>query len=326
MAETNPEFPINQKLLEDATHAKEEWRVIRDRIAKIDENKSKVSPVVYERVHRDYSSRLKEVSAALMKKKEAVDRELGILRETRGKISSQLEERRHKLEELKFRNTLGEFGEDEYQSASKVEQDKISKFETILAAIDNNITRYGSIFEGEDKLFEGDEGEAGAPKHHKKPAIPPRAEVEPATDSQGFVADEELEKDYFASQSDFEQTNPEIVPEESATSRQAQSLATPRAAHKKQPRLVIINGEETGTAFMLKSTTSMGRAESNTVPLKDAKISRQHAQIQKQGNEYVIVDLNSSNGTYVNGQRIEEHVLSNGDEIQIGDFILQFQV
>ena len=40
----------------------------------------------------------------------------------------------------------------------------------------------------------------------------------------------------------------------------------------------------------------------------------------------MIIDLNSSNGTYINGENVEEHVLSNGDEILIGDTLLQFQI
>ena len=62
MSETTGEagldFPINQTLLDEATQTKEEWRVVRDRLARIEEHKSQVSPSVHDRVRTDYKARL----------------------------------------------------------------------------------------------------------------------------------------------------------------------------------------------------------------------------------------------------------------------------
>lgn len=321
------EFPINQQLLEDSTRAREEWRVIRDRLAKIDQNRGKVSPTVFERVRRDYDVRLQEATAELLRRKESVDRELASLRETRKKIAAQLEDHRQRLEEIKFRNTLGEFSEEEYQAQARTEQDKIAKFETVITAVDNNIGRYDSIFAGDAGLFAA--AEEPGPREEEVSDFaevsgsgPMPHEAAPVTDSKGFVIDEAAGPDYFSAPTDADRTNPEIG-EESTTGRT--KPAERGADILRRPRVVVISGTEAGAAYPIKGTLSFGRAESNTVVLRDAKASRQHAQIQQQGNEYVLIDLNSSNGTHVNGQRVEEHVLSNGDEIQIGDFILQFQ-
>ncbi len=70
---------------------------------------------------------------------------------------------------------------------------------------------------------------------------------------------------------------------------------------------------------------SIGRHEDNTVILPDPQISRHHAEIVMQGGRWVIADLGSANGTYVNGQRITgPHVLDHGDLIRLGK--TQFQV
>ena len=68
----------------------------------------------------------------------------------------------------------------------------------------------------------------------------------------------------------------------------------------------------------------IGRDGTNDIVLKEAKVSRQHASIKKQGSEYLITDFHSSNGVFVNDQKIVEHALSNDDMIRIGDFVLKF--
>lgn len=325
----SPEFPINQQLLEDSTRSREQWRVLNDRLAKIDESKNQVSPAVYERVRRDYNERLQEATQELLLRKESVDKELRTLRETHKKIAVQLGEHRQRLEELKFRNTLGEFTEEEYQAQAQSAGDKIAKFETIINSVDNNISRYEEIFKNESQLF------AQMPPPPSTVNVPKTTpatrtssvpqEAEPVTDAKGFVLEEEGGPDYFSATPSARHKESDIG--ESATIK---AFAIDDTDNKTEPvlkraRVVIISGEDAGGTYPIKGTVSFGRAESNTVVLKDAKVSRQHAQIQQQGNEYVLIDLNSSNGTYVNGQRIEEHVLSNGDEIHIGDYLLQFQ-
>ncbi|MFH0799009.1 MAG: FHA domain-containing protein [Pseudomonadota bacterium] len=321
------EFPIDQQLLEEATRCREEWRVIKDRLGKIDSSHGQVTQVVYERVRKDYEARLKDEVALLLKKKSSVDQEIATLKETRNKINSQLEGHRHALEEIQFRNTLGEFDEEKYQSAAREEQDKIAKFETVLSAVDTNISRYEAIFASDEELFAAHEPHAEEDEISGKEEISsvtsPDHEAEPMTDDKGFVIEEEGGPDYFSASTDAGKELPGA--ETSTTSKIPPDLNAPRPADKKRARVVVINGDDAGAAYTVKGTVSFGRAESNTVVLRDAKASRQHAQIQQQGSEYVVVDLNSSNGTYVNGQRIEEHVLSNGDEIQIGDAIMQFQ-
>jgi len=312
------QFPINQELIDAAAKAKEEWRVVRDRLAKIEEHRDNVSEVVHQRVLTDYKARIKVVTDAVLAQKKAVDEELASLKETQNNIVKELEGHRHTLEEIKFRNTLGEFTEEEYQEKAREEQDKISKFETVLSAVNSNIHRYEALFEDEPELFAAEEPmPAGAEEEAGEVSglTPISPTSEPLTDESGYVL-EEGGPDYF------EDTEPDRTSPAIGAPGKAGGVEASRATGA---RIVVINGEDAGMAFMVKGTMSFGRAESSTVTIKDAKVSRQHAQIQQQGNEYILVDLNSSNGTYVNGERIEEHVLSNGDEIEIGDCIMQFQ-
>ncbi|MGQ9505847.1 MAG: ATP-binding protein [Thermogutta sp.] len=91
------------------------------------------------------------------------------------------------------------------------------------------------------------------------------------------------------------------------------------------PSLFVIRGNDQGTRFELEgSTVSIGRDSSNLVQLHDTGVSRQHAEIRRVGNRFLLVDLNSSNGTLVNGKRIQEHWLASGDQIQMGRTLMLF--
>lgn len=68
----------------------------------------------------------------------------------------------------------------------------------------------------------------------------------------------------------------------------------------------------------------MGRDASNPIQLHDTEVSRRHAEIRRQGNQYTVVDLNSSNGTFINGRKIDRHELITGDKLQVGGTLMMF--
>lgn len=92
-----------------------------------------------------------------------------------------------------------------------------------------------------------------------------------------------------------------------------------------KPTLLVIQGVDLGTRFKLGTETAgVGRGVRNEVRILDTEASRQHAQISFTNDSYIITDLNSSNGTLLNGKQIESSKLKNGDHIQIGRSQLLF--
>jgi hypothetical protein len=84
-------------------------------------------------------------------------------------------------------------------------------------------------------------------------------------------------------------------------------------------RLSIVQGPGTGQSYRLGEQTRLGRATDNEIRLADAEASRYHALVRRVPNGYLITDLGSGNGTYVNGQRISQPTLINpGDNVTIG--------
>lgn len=92
-------------------------------------------------------------------------------------------------------------------------------------------------------------------------------------------------------------------------------------------KLVIVEGDPDidGHEFPIKDNLSIGRSPANDITFKAAKVSRQHAAINKYRDQYLIIDLKSSNGVYVNGRKVEEHALEDGDEISIGGYKMIFK-
>jgi hypothetical protein len=70
---------------------------------------------------------------------------------------------------------------------------------------------------------------------------------------------------------------------------------------------------------------TIGRLPESAVMVTDPNASRRHAEIRRVGNDCVVVDLNSTNGTKVNGATVRERKLSDGDQIVIGTTVLRFE-
>lgn len=90
-------------------------------------------------------------------------------------------------------------------------------------------------------------------------------------------------------------------------------------------RLTVRSGELASREFLIGEALELGREPDNDAMLPDPKVSRHHARIQRDGERYVLADLDSSNGTFVNGERVVAPVkLEEGDVILIGDVELLF--
>jgi ABC-2 type transport system ATP-binding protein len=91
------------------------------------------------------------------------------------------------------------------------------------------------------------------------------------------------------------------------------------------PVLVFVSGQEAGTEVPVSGQVVVGRdpGAADVVLDQDAEVSRRHTTFSRAGTGLTVQDLGSTNGTFVNGTRLEEAVsLNNGDKVQIGDTII----
>jgi signal transduction histidine kinase/pSer/pThr/pTyr-binding forkhead associated (FHA) protein len=89
--------------------------------------------------------------------------------------------------------------------------------------------------------------------------------------------------------------------------------------------LFVIQGADQGKRFELGSNPmALGRDNSNPIRLHDTEVSRRHAEVRRVEDAYRIVDLGSANGTYLNGQPIDNSPLRSGDRVQLGQSVMLF--
>lgn len=90
--------------------------------------------------------------------------------------------------------------------------------------------------------------------------------------------------------------------------------------------LVATRGPNAGSEFALEHViTTIGRHPDSDIFLDDVTVSRRHVEVEQTRTGYVVRDVGSLNGTYVNQTLIEgDHPLTNGDEVQVGRFKLVF--
>ncbi len=89
-------------------------------------------------------------------------------------------------------------------------------------------------------------------------------------------------------------------------------------------KLVILNQGMTGRTFDLNvERTTVGRVEDNTFHIADASVSSRHAEILLHGSDILVRDLNSTNGTFINGEKISEAVLRPGQMLRFGQVELK---
>lgn len=106
---------------------------------------------------------------------------------------------------------------------------------------------------------------------------------------------------------------------------QAAALVSPVSAGNTQACLVIIYGGELGRRITLgHEAVECGRSPNVAIPIDDDAASRRHARIRRMGDTFVVTDLSSTNGTYVNDVIVHERPLVDGDQIKIGRTIFKF--
>jgi pSer/pThr/pTyr-binding forkhead associated (FHA) protein len=89
--------------------------------------------------------------------------------------------------------------------------------------------------------------------------------------------------------------------------------------------LVVVRGPNAGSRFLLdREVTTIGRHPDADIFLDDVTVSRRHAELHHTDEGVVVRDLGSLNGSYVNGERVDERLLVTSEELQIGRFKLLF--
>ena len=90
------------------------------------------------------------------------------------------------------------------------------------------------------------------------------------------------------------------------------------------PSIIISKDSQFVSVFPVKSETRIGRSPKNDIVLDAAGISRIHTRIERQQDQFILIDDSSTNGTYIEDQRIRHHLLTHGTSFRILDYLLTY--
>lgn len=100
----------------------------------------------------------------------------------------------------------------------------------------------------------------------------------------------------------------------------------PTTTSKGQPRLRLLTGAGAPNEVPLtRDVISIGRSSTSDIRLDDTGVSRRHAEVRREGDDVVLVDVGSTNGTCVNGRLVERVRLTPGDRIELGRTVLVYE-
>jgi pSer/pThr/pTyr-binding forkhead associated (FHA) protein len=98
-----------------------------------------------------------------------------------------------------------------------------------------------------------------------------------------------------------------------------------QGADEDYPTVKALSGALKGNHYRLQvDEYCIGRDPASDIVIEDREVSRRHAMIMRKAGEYVLCDLDSTNGVYVNNLKLEKAILKHGDVFQIGSCVFQF--
>ncbi|HSA58503.1 MAG TPA: FHA domain-containing protein [bacterium] len=334
--------PLNEALLKEAEEIKADRKMVKDRLDKLEETRSSVSESVFQKVRADYAGKMNRTTERLVALKKDLEAEERKVLEKKLLVESNLKLHAEKIEEATLRHALGEFTADEHNEIRRREEKEIDRLEAAVKTLAEGLERHRGIFAGEDLP------PAAAPKPEKPPERPSEKPVEkPKPAATPSAAASRAAPSAPAAPQPPEHT-PSPTIRESSAPKQFASLTNPAiestakirleerqtgtvtavdraAGSRKSSELAVLENGKVIQTVVLDHNVYIGRSPSNDVVLKEPKVSRKHAEIQNVNGKYVLLDLESSNGTFVGGKKIAEYTLQPNDEIVIGNTKMVFK-
>ncbi|MCD4652951.1 FHA domain-containing protein [bacterium] len=115
------------------------------------------------------------------------------------------------------------------------------------------------------------------------------------------------------------------VPQDNLTTTVAADIELPQT-HTSPAVLVIVEGPDAGLEIPMESSRLVFGRRGADINLNDRLVSRRHAAIESGSGRYLLKDLGSTNGTFLNGQPAGMEFLKHGDEIQLGSTLIRFRI
>jgi len=331
---------IDVSLLDTLARLEADQRSIRALAEKAAWHRDKVFEV-YSRIVRDYAARVtgveEQVSAVRLRVREDL-RRLDALYE---RCRDGVDQARVELQESEFRREIGEFTREEFLKRQEAAERTIAEREQAFETVKTLRLRYLELLPGEPPVPapvpvpsvpapQPAPSPAAAPEEPAAPVPPTRRGSPPAiaiaeTEAAAAIPD--------APPVPSDEAVTSLFTPPSAAGPQAQKPAPPADDAEAFATVAISSAlliedraGQPGAHHRLGVLTTIGRTPDNQIVVPVREVSRRHAEIVLTGTGYVVKDLGSPNGTFVNGERITEHRLQDEDRIAMGGQVFVFKV
>jgi anti-sigma factor RsiW len=344
---------IDTKAITSLLKLKKEKDRINGLLEKAEALKDKTDSAVFERVKGDYEKREAELDSEAAPLKDEARAQYGILATMREQMVRACERARVDKEEIEFRHAVGELNKTDFETKLKEAEKLWKERDAELAEADKLKERFISAFESEEELETKTATSPPVPSPGTVP-VPTTPQATP-TASIVKVPDPQASPDATAVPSSVhasEAAPPVELPDDSNETMYASGApvapppptdpdgtriverpnldaADPSVETFIVPRAKLVSVDDRGQdveELPLGAFNYIGRSEESQVRLGGPGVSRKHALVTIGPEGFSIKDLKSQNGTYVNGERVTERLISNGDFIAIGSVRLQFRV
>ena len=295
-------------------------------VEKADKTREKVSAAVYKRVKADYDKRLAGLEAEARPLRQKARQEHARLQPIHDRLAKSVEEARLDKEELEFRHEVGEIPDVDFEERRQVAEDLLARRETDFQAADALKQRFLGVMGPEEEAPPAPPpppAEEAAPPEpvpgYGVTPPPPEPEVVEIGDTptQPGIGGGEAEETAYIHSSEMTPPPPPPTPPPAPAGGEGRTMVM---------RFARFVAEDTGEEFQLGLRTSVGRTPDNDICIANAAVSRRHCVVSAAEGGYVLADLKSGNGTYVNDERVDERTLVEGDKVKIGPTTFTFHM
>lgn len=303
---------LEDALTQEAVSVKEEQSLLQERLTKLETTRQDFSEAVYQKVKKDYHDRFQRTTEKLNHLRQGLEKDRQEVLNKKKRVQEHYQSHQEILEEARLRSSLGEYTQEKFQGIETEETQELKRLEGAIKDLEQEEHRFRELFPDQVSVVQ----ETSIPPVVPKPSGTPAA-----------VADSDTAKVKLA---EVKAPPPEPIGEKTWPKLEEKNLesSAPTVEPKpvKVPLLVHLEKDKVVEKVPVDKTIEIGRSPANHIVLNEPKVSRRHAEIQHVGNKYVLVDLESSNGTYVAGKKVKEYPLQPNDEIKIGNATLVFQI
>lgn len=318
---------------------REEQHRIHSFRSKAEELKDKVATVVHARVIEDYQKRdleLRRRSGPLEQHARAEYQKLRVLLDEADRNET---EARLQKEELEFRHAVGELDSGELQERLKTPLSDLQRCGADRVALDGLAGRFTQALGPELLASPPKTDVAATSAGASSTPVPASSTVAPAAVTPQSAGAPAATSTTSANAPPLIQLDPEaeFLSEKTMLVSDVTNIASPAAlaqltraavGTQKIPQAALLLKEESGPSrvYRLVATNGIGRAPDNDIQIVKPGISRTHATVNLQDQRFMVRDLDSQNGTFVNGKRVSTHQLSDGDLVDVGTVQFEFRM